>query len=233
MGQQTKLIHLFLPNQTLYFTLYDINLTLNGRTYLADHVTAPIKINHRSDLKPDQANISLIDYHDHNFHGAHIEIYHYDIDAQHIRDPADFIGKISDMHRQDHYVTLTAYCQKNSLSQHILRNFHPVCQAIWGDTRCKINKNNYAQNIEITQIEAERITYTVLSGDINQFHAPYLQDLLGNIVSIFEHDPSQKIFHIEPHISIEIGQTYTLYAGCAKTRAHCAAYQNFDNFLGF
>lgn len=232
MLTKTKLIKLTTVQNEIFMTLYDRDLLVNGQIYAANMLTDPIEITYSDTLQPDQVVIHLIRDADHYLDGV-IEIYDYDLALQEILEPANFIGTISTVVRYDTTTRLEAHCQKRHYEKHILRRYSPVCEAIWGDNRCTINREDYKQTIEISHIVGGTVFYNLIEGDIPEFHAPYLEDLLGNKIPILSHDSENLSFISEAHYLFNSGQRYYLYAGCQKTKENCKKYNNYENYLGF
>ncbi len=111
---------------------------------------------------------------------AQLEISDYDILNQTLITPQCFVGTVIQSQYSDNIVSLVAYSSKKLLSKIITRSYQSHCQALWGDTRCKIDKEAFKQTIQITQIEDKKITYDLLSAPLTAFFNPYITDNLGN-----------------------------------------------------
>lgn len=230
---KTKIIKLILPSETLFMTLYDKPLVIAGQTYHPALLIGDITMQFSASLEADTAMIHIIHKHDTDYNNGMLEIYDYELVTHTILSPACFIGKIMATEIYDYTVTLKAYNSKRLLNKTITRTYGTQCQAEWGDNHCKINKDLYKQQIEITSITNNIITYTVLSGSVTDFYNPYLTDSLGNIIIIMNHNKTLRHFTCDPLYVCHIGQTYTLYAGCQKDIQNCNYYNNINNYLGF
>lgn len=217
----------------ILMTDYDTPLTISGQTYQASLLVGDITLQFSASLQSDTATISMIHTHNKQYDGGILEIYDYDLLSQQVLSPACFVGKIMMTDIYDTTVTLKAYSSKRLLNRVITRNYGTQCPATWGDSWCKINTDLYKKQIEIINITNNAVTYTVLSGTVINFYNPYLEDSLGNKINIFNHDAILKKFKTESIDTMEIGQTYSLYAGCQKTILNCNYYNNIKNFLGF
>ncbi len=233
MLTKTKIIKLILPSEMILMTDYDTPLTILGQTYHASLLIGDVMMQFSASLHSDTATISMIHTHNKQYDGGILEIYDYDLLAQQVLSPARFVGKIMVTDIYDTTVTLKAYSSKRLLNRMITRTYNKNCSAEWGDNRCKINKDLYKKQIEITSITDNTVTYTVLSGTVINFYNPYLVDSLGNIITIFNHDAILRKFKTEAFYGIKLGQIYSLYAGCQKNILNCSYYSNVRNYLGF
>jgi uncharacterized phage protein (TIGR02218 family) len=214
-------------------THYDTALTILGQTYYASLLIGDVTMQFSASLQSDIAIISMIYKNKKRYDGGILEIYDYDLQTQQILSPASFVGKIMVTEIYDTTVTLRAYSTKRLLNRMITRTYNKSCSAEWGDNRCKMNKDLYKKQIQITNITDNTVTYTVLSGTVINFYNPYLVDSLGNKINIFNHDAILKKFKTESLYDMAIGQTYNLYAGCQKNISNCHNYNNIKNYLGF
>lgn len=230
----TKILKLTTAFEEIYMTLFDRDLLINGQIYRSDLLTDEIMIEYSASIQADEAYIQIVRDHINYLEGI-LQIHDYDLITQQIIQPANFVGKIIDIVGYDSVISLQAYSSKRDYDQYILRNYDTACDAIWGDHRCTVPRENYRQTIQIIDMFHDtEIFYALLEGEnIAQFHAPYLEDAMGNQIPIMRHDPIMQSFYCEPHYAFRIGQTYNLYTGCQKTPENCQKYGNFDNYLGF
>ena len=234
MITQTKIVKLILPSETLLMTLYNKSLIIQEQTYYASYLIGDIDMQFSASLQADTAFISMIKMFSRQFNGAVLEIYDYDLTLQQIILPACFIGKVMETEIYDTIVTLKAYSSKQLLNRIITRTYDKQCQAEWGDNRCHINKELYKQQIQITNINNNNDTeYIVLNGIVNNFYNPYLVDSLGTVITVLNHNSVLKKFKCESFYTVQIGQVYSLYAGCQKDILNCNYYNNIKNYLGF
>ena len=120
--------------------------------------------------------------------------------------------------------------------------YMPLCQAILGDSRCGVNLTNYTNNGTVTGVTSRRkFTDTNLNNENNYFQFGILTWVTGANAGIRMEVKSwtlatstMELFLPMPY-DIQVGDTYTVHAGCNKTRSDCLSkFSNLDNFyMGF
>lgn len=228
----TKIIKIILPSQIILMTIHNRHLQINGENYFS-HISDNVIIMQQNDaLNPDILQLKLF-CHAIDFTNGIIQVNDYNLDIQSVITPEQFYGKIYKIDVNDGVTTIYAQSVKSKLKTHITRTYQSGCGADWGDSRCTLNKDFFKQTILITQKNNNLITYNPINGYFGEFYSPYITNNLGEPLQIYNLDTNQKTFLTENTSQFMINQTYSLYAGCHKTKDNCLKYQNFSNYLGF
>lgn len=129
----------------------------------------------------------------------------------------------------------------------LLETYTPACRARFGDTRCKFDAEALRVSGSVTAIttknvlnRARRRLFTDSArAEADGFYAlgelTWVTGSNAGIKSEVKTFSTGGAFELwEPALDdIQIGDTYSLIPGCAKTKAACIAYANLDNFRGF
>ncbi|MEO5740607.1 MAG: DUF2163 domain-containing protein [Vicinamibacterales bacterium] len=128
-----------------------------------------------------------------------------------------------------------------NLQQEVGRIYNAACDADLGDNRCKVNLATFTVTGTITSVtdnrrffdtgrleESQRFTHgkiTFTSG---------LNADLGMEVKEYLITGGSFELHLPMPFTVQVGDAYSVYAGCDKTLAHCSIkFSNLINFQGF
>lgn len=132
------------------------------------------------------------------------------------------------------------------LNQPVGRTYQSLCDALVGDVRCGVDLNDpaYQGTGAVTALASgRRFTVSGLDGfDGDWFAAGLLTwstgQNAGRTVEVSEHDLRAGTVHVtlgtDPVRRVEIGDQFTITAGCDQRRATCAVkFANVPQFRGF
>lgn len=132
------------------------------------------------------------------------------------------------------------------LNQPVGRTYQSLCDALVGDVRCGVDLNDpaYQGTGAVTALASgRRFTVSGLDGfDGDWFAAGLLTwstgQNAGRTVEVSEHDLRAGTVHVtlgtDPVRRVEIGDQFTITAGCDQRRATCAVkFANVQQFRGF
>lgn len=130
-----------------------------------------------------------------------------------------------------------------SLSQHLQQRigelYTPSCSAILGDARCKKNLSSFTFSGTITSItNRSKFKATALTQAAGYFTGGEITFTSGGNddlrMEIKEFEGTQVVLALPMPNTIEVGDTFTVKAGCDKTSGTCRAkFNNLINFRGF
>lgn len=119
------------------------------------------------------------------------------------------------------------------LSQTTIETYGPSCRAELGDARCKVNLADFTITGDIDSIEVQRRVFTTAArlADSSSSEAKYFEggkltmtsgNNAGFSVEVKTDDGSGQLILFEPMpFDWQIGDTYSLVAGCDKRRETC------------
>jgi|LNFM01.2.fsa_nt_gb uncharacterized phage protein (TIGR02218 family) len=172
--------------------------------------------------------------------GARVDLYRVDWTAPELRVHL-FAGRLGEVRRGRSAFEAELRGLQAALNKPVGRVFSRYCDADLGDTRC-------SKDIETSAFRGEGVVTEVLSGAA--FRADGLEayaegwfsrgrlvwgDGASHDVSAYRIEAGGAVLELaEPLASIEVGATFTIYAGCDKRVETCRAkFDNVINFRGF
>lgn len=125
-----------------------------------------------------------------------------------------------------------------NLQQDVGRIYGPACDADLGDSRCKVNLAPFTVTSTITSVADNRqfadSTRSEATGWFDHGKLTFLtgaNEGLAMEVKSYSSVAGNFELHLPMPFDIEVGDSYTVYAGCDKRLATCIA--KFDNVLNF
>lgn len=124
------------------------------------------------------------------------------------------------------------------LSQTIGEVYSPTCRAILGDNRCKVALDKFTVTAEVNSIDNNQIFIArVLNQAAGYFSGGEVKWLSGNNLGakmeIKEFAKAQVTLVLAMGSNIQIGDRFTIIAGCDKTKECCMTkFKNIINFRG-
>ena len=230
------------------FTDYVENITYNGQLYKARSGFQPTSVQMRNDFSVDNLDIEgILDSADITEADIQAGLYDYaelELHLVNYEDPTmsgilikrGWIGEVRLM-RGQFVAEVRGLAQK--LSQTIGRIYTPTCDAVLGDARCGVNVASFTggSGVSIVTNNAE-FTTTTPTSDNTYFKGGVLTwtsgDNDGKSMEVKEFIDSSVELALPMGKSITVGDTFTVVAGCDKTRDTCRTkFSNIINFRGF
>ena len=120
----------------------------------------------------------------------------------------------------------------------------PECRHNFGDSGCGLTISSFSDTgTVVTSVTNNRkFSSTITGGPANNVYAfGSLEWLTGNNAGIFQEVLQQQdvsgddgiLLALNAPNDIQIGDTFTIFQGCAKTPTACKAYSNIENYGGF
>lgn len=238
---------LTLTNETVKgFTDHDKNLVIDKIEYQAATGFLPTAIANTADLAVDNldvegmldsASITEEDIMAGIYDFAEIEIFqvnYEDLSQGKLKLRKGWIGEVS-IGKNRFVAEVRGLAQK--LSKTIGELYSPSCRAILGDSRCKVNMAGFTVTGEITNVTSNRIIKdSARSEEPGYFTGGKITFTSGNnsglAMEIKEFGAGGLIELALPMpYSIEVGDEYSMQAGCDKSFETCKA--KFDNVINF
>ena len=125
------------------------------------------------------------------------------------------------------------------LTQSVGRIISPLCDANFGDSRCTLSLTAYTFTATVTSVTDNGTFFaTGLTQAINYFSNGRLTWTSGSnngrSIEVKGFVQTQVILSLSMGYDIQIGDTFTIVAGCDKTSATCLnTFNNLINFRGF
>jgi uncharacterized phage protein (TIGR02218 family) len=232
----------------LGFTDYVDDLTYAGQLYQARSGFQPTSVQMRNDFSVDNLDIEgilesseisepdiqagLYDY-------AELEVHlvnYADLTMSGILVKRGWIGEVR-LQRGQFIAEVRGLAQK--LSQNIGRIYTPTCDAILGDTRCGVDLGDFTGGSTVAAVTSNAaFTTTTPTTDNSYFKGGVLTWTSGNndglSMEVKEFIDSAVELALPMGQSVQPGDTFTVVAGCDKTRETCLGkFNNILNFRGF
>jgi uncharacterized phage protein (TIGR02218 family) len=231
----------------LLFTDADLDVTVSGELYRADHSFQPSAIENAIGGANSNLELTvlftdtLIKYEDvmaRRYQGATVKVY-----LASYGNPAagkgiitsGRIGSFAVSSRLQGVMSIVGGSGK--MDRTLTEVYQPTCRADFGDTRCGLNINDFSLAFTVASIVDDMIFMKASGGVDGRFN-------LGTLVWATGPNTGQAqevayslatgavgLFY-PPGYPVTVGNTGTLYQGCAKTIAACTAYANVSNFRG-
>jgi uncharacterized phage protein (TIGR02218 family) len=114
-----------------------------------------------------------------------------------------------------------------------------ACDAFFGDARCGLDLAPYTTAGEVSAVTSQREVVTDVTGAAADLYAggeivwtSGAND--GRRMELKGNDDSGTLTLALPMVgAIQVGDTFNVIRGCAKSASACGAYGNLDNFRGF
>ncbi len=126
------------------------------------------------------------------------------------------------------------------LEKNLLRPYLPSCPANFGDTECGVNLATYTHSGTIGSVSANGLTITdagrlEASGYFNYGLITMTSgDSSGYSMEVKSYTPGYIVLQQPLPFGVAEGDTYSIRAGCDKTKATCKdTFNNLVNFRGF
>lgn len=241
-----------LDGEVFGFTAHDADLTVGGVTYAASTGYVPSQVSTGASLAVDNLNVQgvvdsavitegdlqagLWDY-------AAVEIFEViwsDPDAGTHKLRKGYLGEVR-LGRVQFEAELNGLLQL--LQQEVGRLYMPACQWDLGDSRCTVNLDALAVNVQVTSVTSARVFACAgLAQAAGYFDAGLvtwqgspagLND--GLRMEIKTHTAGGAIALCQPMpYAVAVGDSVTIRPGCDRTRATCnTKFSNVLNFGGF
>lgn len=122
------------------------------------------------------------------------------------------------------------------LSQTIGEVYSPTCRAVLGDHRCKVALDKFTITTEVSHITNKQIfTASALNQAAGHFNGGEVKWLSGNNLGakmeVKEFVKAQVILVLPMGSNIQVGDKFTITAGCDKTKECCMT--KFKNIINF
>lgn len=125
------------------------------------------------------------------------------------------------------------------LQQHIGRIYTSSCDAVLGDSRCGVNLASFTFTGTITSVtDRQRFKCSTLNQAAGYFTGGVITFTSGDNddlrMEVKEFAATEVVLALPMPNTIEVGDTFSIVAGCDKTAPTCVAkFSNFVNFRGF
>lgn len=230
------------------FTDHDEALNVEGLEYDSISGFTPTSIESKSDMSVDNMEIEgmsfpskiteadllagIYDY-------AEVEVFlvnYEDLDAGRMILKRGKLGEVT-LSKQMFHAEIRGLTQH--LSQTIGKIYSPTCQAILGDSFCKVNLATCIMKSQVTKIiDKQTFVAKSLTQKAGYFAGGEVKWLSGNDIGtkmeIKEFDNSMVTLVLPMGSDIEIGDQFSIVAGCDKSRETCISkFNNILNFRGF
>lgn len=231
----------------LGFTDHDHDIVVGGVKYLAKTGFTPTAVDSSATLAVDNLDIEGVidaavireeDIHAGKYDYAEITIFmvnYEDIGQGTLSLRRGWMGEVA-INRGQFVAEVRGISQQ--LSQVIGELYSPLCRAEFGDTRCKVSLAAYTVTGAITAVTS-RLVFEDSSRteDAGYFNAGKVTFSSGDnngismeVKSFFE---GELMLSLPMPYAMEVGDSYTLSAGCDKTLETCkATFGNVINFRG-
>lgn len=117
-----------------------------------------------------------------------------------------------------------------------MEQYSLTCRADFGDERCKYNYLSTAQAFTVTAISGKQSFTANITQPSHTFDLGFVEFTSGNndgiLVEVMYNEAGKVVLYLPFPAELAIGDTGTIYKGCAKTVAACSAYGNIYNFRG-
>lgn len=146
-------------------------------------------------------------------------------------------GQLGEVSLKNHQFTAEVRGLNESLNQKVGNLYSPLCRAILGDARCKVNLAAFTVTGTVTGVTNNRIFTDENRGeDTGWFNFGTITFTSGNnnglTMEVKEFIAGGDIILVLPmSFAVRAGDTYSMVAGCDKTPATCKA--KFNNILNF
>ncbi len=236
------------------YTDHDQDLTVDGITYTATGNIVPTAVETTADMSSssmdstgvlsvqvgDLLGITEDDVERGRYDGARVDVAigcwsHPEYGSKH--QMRAFVGDIK-IHNGNY--TFTYLGIQESLQKTVGRFFNVDCDAILGDSRCKVDLGPLTITASVTATDDARFTIhspslviqdgwwidgtlTWISG-ANAGDSCEVRDSISDAVGLW----------LPAYYPIQIGDTFSIYPGCNKTATRCKnIFKNFPNFRGY
>jgi len=233
----------------LRFTEHDRDLTVDGETYYATASFDASSIKASADLSVDDldvqgafdsAYIRAEDLLAGKYHGATFVVS--EVLWDNVAAGADvlrwgWLGRVKEVGGKFVAELLGPTVR---LNKPLLQMYQPACRATLGDARCGVNLAAYTQSGAVTVVNSRRSFevsgVSVPSGDETYFQGGLLTftntgDLQGVSMEVQACDGLTVELLLQMPFDIQVGDTFTITAGCDHSLATCR--DRFNNVLNF
>jgi len=232
----------------LGFTDHDFSLDIDGLEYDSISGFTPTVVESKSNMSVDNMDIEgltfpskiteadllggIYDY-------AEVEVFmvnYEDLDQGKLVIKRGHIGEVT-LNKQMFRAEVRGLTQK--LSQTIGEVYSPSCRAILGDRCCKVSLDNFTITAEVTSIASKQIfSANTLNQEAGYFAGGEVKWLSGNNLGarmeVKEFVNSVVTLVLPMGRDIELGDKFSIIAGCDKTKECCISkFNNIINFRGF
>ena len=234
----------------LGFTDHDVDITYDGLTYEARGAGNSSSIQASSTLAVDNAEVETVfdsakiteeDLMAGLYDNAEIWIFLLNYEDTSQGEIKLLYGRLGEVKRRDNDFVAEFRSLSQMLQQSIGRTYGYTCDAIFGDTRCGINKTTWTVTGTVTSV-TDRANFADSSRTEADGYFNYgdLTWTSGNnngqraIVKKYLQSGGNFELMLPAGKNIQVGDTYSLVAGCDKKPSTCKnKFNNFINFRGF
>jgi len=230
------------------FTEHDLPLTFDSLTYEADSGFTATKIDASLGLSVDNLDvegalssdtINEDDLATGQYDDAQVELFWVNFE-----DPDQRVlmnkGNIGQVKRGEYAFNAELRSQSSRLQQATGRVFTKTCDAIFGDAQCKVLTDLYESTGEVTEVtNNRRMLVSGLDDDVNAYYTFGLLTFTSGLnnglpFEVKRHEVGGIALWNSPPYDIEVGDTFTVIAGCDKYHSTCSnKFGNILNFRGF
>lgn len=230
------------------FTEHDTDILYDGLIYKASTSYSPTSFSTNATLSVDNLEIkSFLDDDDiteqdlmsgvYDYAGIFIFLINWaDISQGIVKLQRGILGEVTII---DEMFVAEMRSMTQHLQQTIGRTYSPDCDADLGDSRCTVSLGTITVTGSVTSLSNNRIftdTSRVESNGLFDFGELTWTSGLNNSRKIEVIDFNSSIFTLfeKMPFNIVIGDTYSVYSGCNRTKDHCKnKHNNLINFRGF
>jgi uncharacterized phage protein (TIGR02218 family) len=230
-------------------TSLDVDLVVDGLTYMASQSYTPTDIESSSELNPDNLEvegflrspaITDADIHSGLWDYAAIEVF--EVNYRDLSMGKNILrsGTLGEVRGGRSKFTAELRGLMQAWTKTIVRLTTKDCLADLGDAKCKIDLAAHTVTGAVTSVSENRIIFdTGRTEAFNWFTGGKLTLTSGANAGLSMEVKRSTIGEIELHEAfygaIAVGDTYTVYAGCAKRRDQDCRdkFSNVSNFRGF
>lgn len=234
--------------QVFGFTSHTQDIVVDSVTYKAETGYKASSINQTADLSTDDLDIigildddglSEADLEAGLFDSAEVEIFLVNYLVPTVYSPPVRKGKIGSVQRGTDRFTAELRSLMEELNVGTVGIIAtPTCQAQLGDSHCQVSLAAYTENGTVATVTSNReFTDNSLSNEDDYFQFGVLTWVTGANAGL---QMEVKSWDVDTHTmklmlpmpyAIQVGDTYTVHAGCDKTRETC--YEKFSNVVNF
>lgn len=229
-------------------TSHDSDLVYLGTTYQSIAAYNASTIETGSQLNPDNLELEGFlrapgmtdtDLHSGKWDHAFVEIFEVNYNDLSMGDNAVRHGRLGEVRAGRSKVLQELRGLTQAYSRKIVRLMQELCNADLGDTRCKVDLLPFTQTFTVQEVtEDYLIVNSSLINPANWFtggKATFTSGANEGIAMEVKRSTGSQLELVQRMpFPVEVGDTFTVYAGCMKRREDCIGkFNNLLNFRGF